>query len=173
MAGNVTEWVADRFGPDNPRDQLNPPGPSTGLGRRLRGGCWRTSAAEVRLSSRSYVNLRSRLPVVGFRVAISPRGEDDPDLLFERGLRLLAKGKFAGAERAFRALLRQAPRDEAAHYNLACTYSRWGRPDAALTHLRRAVTLGFTDPGQAAKDPDLKSLRADPRFKTILEGGVR
>lgn len=43
MAGNVSEWVADRFGPYNPEETNNPRGEETGALRVLRGGSWEHS----------------------------------------------------------------------------------------------------------------------------------
>jgi formylglycine-generating enzyme required for sulfatase activity len=40
LAGNVWEWVADRYGEYSSRRQENPVGPSSGVLRALRGGSW-------------------------------------------------------------------------------------------------------------------------------------
>ncbi len=41
MGGNVREWCADWYGPYSAADQVNPEGPSDGIHKVLRGGCWR------------------------------------------------------------------------------------------------------------------------------------
>jgi tetratricopeptide (TPR) repeat protein len=56
------------------------------------------------------------------------------------------------------------------HYNLACLEARFGEPEAAFDHLRRAVEL---DPGSqvrdaAPEDSDFDSIRDDPRFAEAL-----
>lgn len=62
------------------------------------------------------------------------------------------------------------------YYNLACTYALLGEADEALDFLRRE--LDENHPGQGSRrrqvewaraDPDLASLRADPRFARLLE----
>lgn len=51
-----------------------------------------------------------------------------------------------------------------AFYNLACAYAVKGDRDDAFRALTGAKRAGFADREQMANDPDLKSLRADPRF---------
>ncbi len=58
--------------------------------------------------------------------------------------------------------------DPVVHYNLACSYVLSGYTAKALTALRRAVRLGFTDLGHLQKDPDLKPLREYPPFQKWL-----
>lgn len=73
MAGNVWEWVNDRYwgyyyyiSPEN-----NPPGPAIGLSRVLRGGGWFTDAYHARVSYRNYDRPSYSYNVVGFRCADS------------------------------------------------------------------------------------------------------
>jgi formylglycine-generating enzyme required for sulfatase activity len=69
MSGNVWEWVNDRYGLNYYAESpsVNPPGPSSGSARVLRGGSWNNGGAVCRSSNRA-------LPVPGnafhgFRVA--------------------------------------------------------------------------------------------------------
>ena len=55
-------------------------------------------------------------------------------------------------------------------YNAACACALLGRTDEAIAWLERAVDAGFQDLTQVGRDTDLDSLRADPRFKSIVEG---
>ena len=74
------------------------------------------------------------------------------------------------------------------HYDVACIHAlasagkdgpkaepkavdqteRKRRLDLAFEHLDRAVELGWKGAEHAAKDPDLQSVRADPRWKEFL-----
>ncbi|OHB76933.1 MAG: hypothetical protein A2Z34_10875 [Planctomycetes bacterium RBG_16_59_8] len=60
------------------------------------------------------------------------------------------------------------PSDPIAHYNLACSYAAAGDPENAVNELIQAVKLGYRDFKFMMRDPDLKSLRDDPRFRQIL-----
>jgi Zn-dependent protease len=67
-----------------------------------------------------------------------------------------------------RAIVR-APADPAeVAYNVACDWALAGQPDLALTWLGRAVASGFSDRRQMDADPDLASLRTDPRYATLV-----
>ena len=58
-------------------------------------------------------------------------------------------------------------------YNLACLEAICGNTDAAIEHLRRAAEQPTFECEWAAEDPDLESLRDDPRFKEIVGGGSK
>ena len=73
MAGNVWEWVFDRYG-DYPSDkQTNPKGPSSGSSRIARGGGWYSNHASLlRGADRDRVAPANRYNGLGFRCAVSP-----------------------------------------------------------------------------------------------------
>jgi hypothetical protein len=57
------------------------------------------------------------------------------------------------------------PDSGATHYNLACFKALAGDSDGALEELRRALDMDAERvPQWAAKDPDLDSIRDDPRY---------
>lgn len=91
-------------------------------------------------------------------------------IFMDQGLRYLTLSRFERAEHEFQRVLELEPQNETAWYNLACTYSRWGKIDQAIEHLRRAVEHGFDDTSHMEKDSDLDPLRQDPRFREIIAG---
>ncbi len=73
MAGNVWEWVADKYSfnyyqvsPDT-----NPQGPNTGLARVIRGGSWDDYPSYVRSANRDSFNPDSRPNDFGFRCVMN------------------------------------------------------------------------------------------------------
>ncbi len=65
-------------------------------------------------------------------------------------------------------LVELKPDDPIAHYNLACSYSLLKMADLSLSALKKAIRLGYRDFGFIEKDPDLKFIRKDPRYKELL-----
>lgn len=55
-----------------------------------------------------------------------------------------------------------------ARYTYAGGLCILGRPDDAMRKLQDAVKLGFRNADQLAAEEDLKSLRNDPRFQSLL-----
>ncbi|HOU13085.1 MAG TPA: SUMF1/EgtB/PvdO family nonheme iron enzyme [Anaerolineae bacterium] len=70
MAGNVWEWVADRYGPYPSEPQTNPKGPSEGDYRVMRGGAWSTSYWGVRSTFRFKDMPAGRDDFLGFRCVV-------------------------------------------------------------------------------------------------------
>ncbi len=54
-------------------------------------------------------------------------------------------------------------------YNVCCVYALLGEPDDAIEWLDRTISGGFKNRDWFENDPDLASLRDDPRFKALLE----
>ena len=71
MAGNVAEWVQDWFGFDYYAYMLekNPPGPTSGRYKSLRGGSWKSNPIMLRTATRSGAPADQRSATVGFRCA--------------------------------------------------------------------------------------------------------
>jgi formylglycine-generating enzyme required for sulfatase activity len=72
MAGNVWEWVSDRFGSYSSGAQTNPPGPSSGTFRVFRGGSWNYSSYNLRASYRYDLSPVDSYNFIGCRAARSP-----------------------------------------------------------------------------------------------------
>jgi tetratricopeptide (TPR) repeat protein len=77
-------------------------------------------------------------------------------------------GRIADGLKMDRKLVRLAPQNATAHYNLACSLALSKRRGDALRSLHKAVELGYTDLQWMLRDPDLESLKADPEFKELL-----
>lgn len=132
------------------------------------------------------MRIATRLMFVGVfaLVAVELHGDDSSDgpSVFDRaGLHemevvhrhriesLLAQGKLEEAEKRLQETLKRTPRDTVAHYNLACVLARQGKHDEALAALEKAVEFGFRNPRHIEQDEDLKCLRGEPRFASLLK----
>ncbi len=60
------------------------------------------------------------------------------------------------------------PEDAGVAYNVACLYALEGLEDPALDALQQALNAGFGDREWIAHDPDLESLRGNPRFQSLV-----
>jgi TolB-like protein/Flp pilus assembly protein TadD len=61
------------------------------------------------------------------------------------------------------------PEDAAVCYNVACLYALEGEADRAISCLEKASRAGFAHPEWIRQDPDLDSLRDDPRLHALLD----
>ncbi|MEW6545133.1 MAG: SUMF1/EgtB/PvdO family nonheme iron enzyme [Nitrospirota bacterium] len=75
MAGNVAEWVQDWFLFDYYAimPERNPPGPTGGRYKGVRGGSWKSKPAMLRTATRGGAEPDQRAPTIGFRCAKSLR----------------------------------------------------------------------------------------------------
>lgn len=80
----------------------------------------------------------------------------------------LNSGDHAGALVHLQRALGEDPDSDHAHYTMAVALGMRGRPDEALTHLRRAVALNPDNRGIAREDPDLESIRNHAQFGAAL-----
>ena len=97
--------------------------------------------------------------------------ERDPffvDAIRVQGNNLAARGEYARVLQLDRRLVRLIPDDAIAWYNLCCTYAVLGMIDPAFSALGRSLELGYRHLQRLRKDPDLKTLRRDPRFLRML-----
>ena len=66
-----------------------------------------------------------------------------------------------------RRLVRLAPDDEVAHYNLACNLALAGQTRDGLQQLRRALELGYRDFRYLTMDGDLDALRDTTEYQEL------
>jgi adenylate cyclase len=81
---------------------------------------------------------------------------------------LQSLGETARAEEWARRAVQSAPTDPLMLYNLGCLYAVAGKTGLALDHLERSIELGMRNRDWLMTDPDLNSLRDDPRFAALL-----
>ncbi len=92
-----------------------------------------------------------------------------------RALTFAFAHEYDEAAKAYRDIVTKDPADReskrrltAAEYNQACALALAGRKEDALAWLRRSVEDGFSPREKIETDPDLASLRGEPRFAEIL-----
>ena len=93
---------------------------------------------------------------------------DFEDALIALGDAYTRKGRHKEGLEIDKRLAKLKPDDPTVHYNLACSYSLLKLPDSCLEALQKAVRLGWRDFSFMEKDPDLASIRKDPRYKDLL-----
>jgi tetratricopeptide (TPR) repeat protein len=96
------------------------------------------------------------------------RHPENLDALSELGHVYTRLGRYQDGLSIDRELVRRAPGDATAHYNLACSLALLGTFDEALRELEAAVELGYDDLAHLLGDDDLASLRALPRFLALV-----
>ena len=63
--------------------------------------------------------------------------------------------------------------NEEAQYDAACALAAEGKPGESLDQLEKAIAAGFHNYAFMATDPDLDSVRTDPRFESITGGKAK
>ena len=61
------------------------------------------------------------------------------------------------------------PKEAQVWYNLGCSLALLQQRDAALHSLKKAVTLGYNDYEWMSRDSDLRSLREEKGFKSLIQ----
>ncbi len=61
------------------------------------------------------------------------------------------------------------PQETMTLYGVACAYALLGQPEKAIECMEEAVRFGTIQKKWLEHDPDLRSIREHPRFKTLLE----
>jgi non-specific serine/threonine protein kinase len=75
----------------------------------------------------------------------------------------------AGAAREINVAVTLRPNDSNILYNAACVFAVLGRKDDAIGMMERVVDSGLSNVDWWTRDPDLQSLRDDPRFQRLMD----
>jgi serine/threonine protein kinase/Flp pilus assembly protein TadD len=121
--------------------------------------------AAMGLENRTDAAYRTALQSIRRHLELNP---DDARAVTMGAVSLCRLGeKCQGLEWADRALAID-PEDAGVSYNVACLFALEGERDRAIHCLQDAVEGGFWHRAWAENDPDLDSLRDDPRFVALL-----
>jgi Flp pilus assembly protein TadD len=107
------------------------------------------------------------LAVVERHLDLNP---DDPRAATMRGVALCRLGRRGEGLRCAREALALDPLDAGVRYNVACIHAVEGAKDEAFRLLAEAIRAGFGNREWFLRDPDLASLRDDPRFDALVSG---
>jgi serine/threonine protein kinase/tetratricopeptide (TPR) repeat protein len=98
-------------------------------------------------------------------IAVNP---GDSRALQLGALALLNIGESATSNEWAERAIEVDPNEISTLYNIACLFSVTGERDKALDLLERAVDLGWSRPEWLSQDPDLVSLRENPRYSRLV-----
>lgn len=93
----------------------------------------------------------------------------DVDVLEALGDLYTRVGRYEDGLAVDRELVRLEPDDMTIWYNLACSLALLNKHDDALTALKTAVELGYSDHEWMSRDRDLESIRDHGEFKKLLK----
>jgi tetratricopeptide (TPR) repeat protein len=102
--------------------------------------------------------------------AIVRSDPDNGEAWFLLGYTLHESGDMPRAIFAHQKAARFTEQRPVALYNLGCAYALSSDPDKAFEALRDSVAAGFGNRAQFENDPDLRSLRDDPRWEELFRG---
>ena len=101
--------------------------------------------------------------------AIIKADPTDAQAQFMLGYALHASGDLDNAILAHKKATKMPGVAAQAYYNLGCAYALKGQTNDAFEALETAIDMGVRDESQFKGDSDLKSLRSDERWKTMLK----
>ena len=78
-------------------------------------------------------------------------------------------GRYEDGLRLDERLGQLCPGDALVWYNLGCSLALLKRPNEAFEALQQAIALGYDNVEWMRRDDDLRSIRNDVRFRTLLQ----
>lgn len=122
------------------------------------------SGRTKKLSRRSLRDLEVK---IGFLEGLVRRDSKFVEALELLGDHYTQRGEFEASLKVDKQLSDLDPRNPLVFYNLACSYCLNSKYDLAAAALDKAISLGYRDFKWLAKDPDLRTLRKHPLYRTI------
>jgi tetratricopeptide (TPR) repeat protein len=104
-----------------------------------------------------------------FLERLAVRLPQDDEVLKVLGDLYTRVGRFEKGLETDHRLVALCPDDALVWYNLGCSLALLGKRDEALKALSRAVTLGYGDYEYMISDNDLRTLREERAFKTLIK----
>jgi tetratricopeptide (TPR) repeat protein len=104
---------------------------------------------------------------IRFFEGILKRNPSYADVVEALGGLYTKQGRVDEGLRMDRKLVRLAPENPIAHYNLACSLALKRRKADAVRALRRAIAKGYRDLDWLREDPDLECLRGHRAFREL------
>jgi carboxyl-terminal processing protease len=102
-------------------------------------------------------------------LAAAPARAQNADVVWAEAEAAFQAKDYRRSAQRFADAIKAGARDPRVFYGAACADARAGRIDQAFEHLDRAIDQGVQDDKQLARDTDLEALRADGRWKALLE----
>lgn len=148
------------------------------LAAAVAGGLWFALREPARLAAASVVDLApaqnayrqgkfEESAKMFEEAAASPAGTGEA--WFFAGLSRHMMGEYEPAIQHFKKAEELGSRSSVARYNIGCALAMLGRKDEALDSLEKAYAAGYRAQSQFASDPDLLTLREEPRFQALLK----
>jgi hypothetical protein len=88
--------------------------------------------------------------------------------LVKAGIAQMAQNKLEDAEKSFTAAVTTDPKQSLGYYNMGILRLRQGRTDDAIKQFEASFMVGFKYFDQLDQDPDLDTIKKDPRFAELL-----
>lgn len=104
-----------------------------------------------------------------FLEKVAARLPEDEDVLLALGDIYTRAGRYEDGLKVDRLLVKLLPDDASAWYNLGCSLALLNRREESLTTLQRSVELGYQDHEWMSRDSDLRNIRDESDFKSLLK----